>query len=176
MLARQVFQSGFSYSPHSYETLTSSIEHYLRIRSQDHIVACEHVFVVELLNLASGAHGDVNQMWFNDGTTSLVDCVKQGQRPLQGTESPWALNCARDQYRTRQIAHKFYVCLDVCGYAFQLTANHVLNLIECHPTDKLPPDIGQRKHAMSVNSRFQLGTTACERGKQSGAFRSSIGN
>ncbi len=71
MLARQVFQSGFSYSPHGYETLTSSIEHYLRIRSQDHIVACEHVFVVELLNLASGAHGDVNQMWFNDGTDQL---------------------------------------------------------------------------------------------------------
>ncbi|MNP31675.1 hypothetical protein D3C76_1248060 [compost metagenome] len=101
MLARQILKSRLSDSSHGYETLTSSVQHYFRVGSQNHVVASKHILVVELLNLTSGAHSDVDQMRFNHRTASLVDCIQQGQRTLQGAESPRAFNCACDQYRTR---------------------------------------------------------------------------
>ncbi|MOA64530.1 hypothetical protein D3C78_1906080 [compost metagenome] len=56
--------------------------------------------------------------------------------------------------------------LNICSDAFQLTTDHLLNLIKCHATDELSADIRQGEHALCIDSRFQLSATARERSEQ----------
>ncbi|MNT39944.1 hypothetical protein D3C72_1762300 [compost metagenome] len=95
---------------------------------------------------------------------------------MQGAEAARGFDRTGYQYRARQVTDQFNVGLHVGGHAFELFADHVLNLVEGHAGDELTAHVGQGDHALVVDAGLELGAAGGQWREQGRAFRRVVGD